>query len=295
MVKELSARMRGKRAFIILTLYLGGLTLVVSLVYLILLNSLRSGLGAMTNTNQLAGKMIFGVVAGMQLVSFTFIAPALTSGAVSAEREHQTFDLLRTTLLPMRAFILGKFFSALVFVFLLLFAALPLQSLAFLFGGVAPQELLIGMLILIVTAIHFCAIGLFFSSFLKSTLASTVLSYAFPILATFGLPFMLLILSSFIGSLLFGVAANPAMSSPPEQLLIFIGWVLVSLHPVATGVATELMLLDQANIWSYQLPLSNGTSMTLISPWIVFTLVTLLFSVLLLVWSTALARRKVKG
>ena len=45
------------------------------------------------------GKAIFGLIVWLELVMISFTAPALTSGAIALERERQTFDLLKVTLL----------------------------------------------------------------------------------------------------------------------------------------------------------------------------------------------------
>src|SRR3972149_5434733 len=129
-MKELRGRMRGGKAFVILTIYLLLLSTAISIVFLAFTAS-QNPVGS-SDVRQVLGKAIFGMVVGMELFTVSFIAPALTSGAISSEREHQTFDLLRTTLLPARSFVLGKLFSSLFYIVLLLFAALPLQSLAFL-------------------------------------------------------------------------------------------------------------------------------------------------------------------
>lgn len=289
MLKELRARMRGRRAFVLLTLYLVLLSLLVSLAYLIFLSS-SSAVGTV-GERQILGKAIFGIVVGMQLLSVCFIAPALTAGAISSEREHQTYDLLRTTLLPARSLVMGKFLSGLIFVLLLLFAALPLQSLAFLFGGVALEEVLIGTAMLVVTAITFCAVGIFFSSLMARTLASTVLAYAFAILLVFGLPMLFMVFFS-----LFNVAVG-GLSGPPgpaaEAMLLLAGWLLVSINPIATAILTEAMLLDQQTAFLFRVPLSNGVSIRLLSPWIPYLLANLMFSLGLL-WISILRVRRVE-
>jgi ABC-type transport system involved in multi-copper enzyme maturation permease subunit len=162
-LKELRARMRGRQASILLTAYLGVLALLVILVYLVFRSS-SSATGS-ANDLRMLGKTIFGLIVGVEFLAVCFIAPGLTAGAISGERERQTLDLLRTTLLTARGLVFGKFFAALSFLVLLLFTALPVQSLAFLFGGVAVEEVLVGALLLFVTAMTFCAAGMVFQLF----------------------------------------------------------------------------------------------------------------------------------
>ena len=65
-----------------------------------------------------------------------FLAPAFTSGAISLEREKQTLDMLAATPISSLAIVVGKLFSALAYVFLLIAASIPLTAIVFVFGGV---------------------------------------------------------------------------------------------------------------------------------------------------------------
>jgi len=264
MIKELRGRMRGPRAFVVLTVYLLLMSAFVTLLYVVYVastNNVYSGTNA-----QLIGKFVFGAVVGIELLLVCFIAPAFTAGAISGERERQTYDLLRTTLLPARSLVLGKLASALSYILLLLVAAFPLQSLAFLLGGVAPEEVLIASGLLIATAFLFGASGIFFSSLMRRTLGSTVLTYAFALMATLGLPLILVALLP-LGSLFF----NNAPPGPAVEAVLFYSFgVLIAINPVATAVATEILLVDQQSAFYFTVPLSNGTNLPFISPWLPF-------------------------
>jgi ABC-2 type transport system permease protein len=164
-LKELRGRMRGPRAFVVLTTYLllmSGFVTLLYVVYIASTNNVYSNPGS-----QLIGKFVFGAVVGIELLLVCFIAPAFTAGSISGEREHQTYDLLRTTLLTASQLVLGKLASALSYILLLLVAAVPLQSLAFLLGGVALEEVLIATVLLVATAFLFGTSGIFFSSFMR--------------------------------------------------------------------------------------------------------------------------------
>ena len=100
-----------------------------------------------------------------------FLAPAFTAGAISLEREKQTIDMLITTPISSLAIVLGKLFSALTYVFLLIFASIPLTALVFVFGGVAPEDVVKGYVMLLVTAIGLGCIGLFCSALFRRTQA----------------------------------------------------------------------------------------------------------------------------
>ena len=277
-VKDFRTRMRGNRAFILLTahlLILGGLAI---LVYILLLSSM-SPRGSLEE-RRIFGKAIFGLLVGMEMVMISFVAPALTSGAISTERERQTYDLLRVTLLSPRSLVMGKYLSGLVFIFLLLFTSLPLQSPAFLLGGLLPEEILIATLILAVTALAFCAVGLFTSSFFTRTLVFSVLSYAFAIFLVFGIPIILIIFL-----ILFNTSIETLVEHLPrmwQAVLLGAAWLLLSITPFGTIVASEVILLDQSSIFYATIPFPSNAEVVLPSPWLVYTPIYLLFSGLLL-------------
>lgn len=174
LVKELRSRMRGPRAFITLTASLVIMAgLMVGLVSLIL---------AINNTggNLLSpqiGQILFEGLVNFVLLLVCTVTPALTAGAISTEREKLTFEMLLATPLGSAKILWGKLISALSYVFLLIFAAVPLASLVFLFGGVAPILLAKSLFILVVVAVTLGVYGLFLSALLGRTGRATVVSF----------------------------------------------------------------------------------------------------------------------
>ena len=67
--------------------------------------------------------------------------------------------------------------SALSYIFLLIFAAIPMASLVFIYGGVSPREMLKALIVLVCTAIMLGTVGIFISTWLKRTARATVMSY----------------------------------------------------------------------------------------------------------------------
>jgi ABC-type transport system involved in multi-copper enzyme maturation permease subunit len=284
-LKELRGRMRGPRAFVVLTTYLllmSGFVTLLYVVYVASTNDVYSNPGG-----QLIGKFVFGAVVGIELLLVCFIAPAFTAGAISGEREHQTYDLLRTTLLTASQLVFGKLASALSYILLLLIAALPLQSLAFLLGGVALEEVIIATVLLVATAFLFGTSGVFFSSFMRRTLASTVLTYAFALMATLGLPLILLTLVPLQTFLFYNATPGPLT----QAALILSFWALISVNPIATAIATEIILVEEQTIWFFDVPLVNGSPLPLISPWIPFVIFCLVLGALMILVSILAVRR----
>jgi ABC-2 type transport system permease protein len=283
-LKELRGRMRGARAFVVLTIYLALLGAFSSLVYVAVSESSTNASGQVTVGE--IGRTLFGGIVGIEMLLVAFIAPAFTSGAISGEREHQTYDLLRTTLLPSHSFVLGKLLSAMLYVLLLLLAAIPLQSIAFFFGGVAETEIALSFVILAATALLFSTIGIYFSARANRTLSASVMTYATAMFIMFGLP---LVLGAIM--LLFGFSLSDVRSSNTDIALLYFSGGLLSLNPAATAVLTQYILLNQRTVGVFSYTLSGGDKVTLISPWIPFTVIYLLLTVVFFVLAVRRVRR----
>ncbi|HSK94341.1 MAG TPA: ABC transporter permease subunit [Candidatus Angelobacter sp.] len=182
MVKELRSRMRGRRAFIVLTIYLGLLALITYGIYVVIAPSARGMVGmgfgfGQANASAIIGQSIFTLLSIFQLILVCFIAPAFTAGQISLEREKQTLDLLIST--PMRpgAIVIGKLAAALAFVVLMIVAAIPITAIVLMYGGASVDDIVRQQVVLLVTALMLGAIGLFYSALLKRTQAATVLTY----------------------------------------------------------------------------------------------------------------------
>lgn len=281
-LKELRGRMRGARAFIVLSLYVALMSALSVVLYFIY--SVQASV-TLTTTGGVIGKLIFGAVVGTELFLVTFIAPAFTSSAISGERERQTFQILRTTLLPAHKIVRGKLIAAMAYILLLLVAAVPLQSLAFLMGGVTIEELFVATELLVVTGFTFALLGILLSAATQRTLSASVITYVIVLLITVALPLALL---PFIGV----VAAASFSNSTPFQIVITaIFYFLASTNPIATAVMSEVILLEYDTIWLFKVTLANGANLTIPSPWIVYTILYALAALLMLRASVRRVRR----
>ncbi|HYH93978.1 MAG TPA: hypothetical protein VD763_12515, partial [Candidatus Saccharimonadales bacterium] len=97
-VKELRGRMRGRRAFIILTIYLLLLAGFALMVETIIERSYSTNFGQSSAfASASIGQGIFAALLMLMTLQVVFLAPSSTAGAISLEREKQTLDLLVTT------------------------------------------------------------------------------------------------------------------------------------------------------------------------------------------------------
>lgn len=180
--KELRGRMRGRRAFVVLTVYLALLAGFAWMVEIMSERSVGSYLGTAAFASAQVGREIFKGLLLLETILVVFLAPSFTAGTISLEREKQTLDLLIATPISSPAIVLGKLVSALAYLFLLVVSSIPLTAIVFVFGGVAPDDVVRGYVVLITTAVGLGAVGLFFSALARRTQAATVLTY-FAVLA----------------------------------------------------------------------------------------------------------------
>jgi ABC-type transport system involved in multi-copper enzyme maturation permease subunit len=122
------------------------------------------------------GVRLFQALCIFQLFLILFIIPATTAGAISGERQRQTWDLLLVTRLSRFGIVWGKLITGVGFGFLLLFASMPLFSLVFLFGGVEPGDIVQTYLVFIATILLLGTTSLFISATTRRLVVSMVMS-----------------------------------------------------------------------------------------------------------------------
>jgi ABC-2 type transport system permease protein len=290
LLKELRGRMRGARAFIVLTVYLLLLSLFVSLIYY-MITAPMSSTPSLSADMSSVGQALFYTVVLVELFTVAFITPAFTASAITGERERQTYELLRTTLVPARRIVSGKLTSAMTYMFLLILAAIPLQSLAFMFGGVTIQELALALIILLVTALTFGSIGLLFSALMRTTLVATVLSYAIALLTMIGLPALLLITLTLIDPILYSYSP-PTLPPVAAAAIFYLFYFLVNLTPLGAAIATEIVLLEGNSVWFFWMDLTPPHRIPVPSGWLIFVPLSLLLCAVLFLLTVLRVRRQ---
>jgi ABC-2 type transport system permease protein len=191
-VKEIRSRMRGPRAFITLTamlLFMGGV--MYAMLQIILAQSRY-----MNVLSPQVGQSLFAALSFLMLFMICAVTPAVTAGAISGEKEKQTYEMLMATPLSGTSILWGKLISALSYVFLLLFAGVPLASVVFLFGGVNPGDMVRVLLVLLVVAVTLGVLGLFMSSLFGRTGRATVASFIVVLAMTMGPLFLTVLVAA---------------------------------------------------------------------------------------------------
>ncbi|MFN8411368.1 MAG: ABC transporter permease subunit [Anaerolineales bacterium] len=275
--------MRDFRTFILISVYLGLISLVIGFIYYSQSPStyyLRFNPSARTEL----GKNIFYALILIELVLINFISPGLTAGSITSERERQTLDLLKTTLLSPVEFILGKFWPAFVYILLLIFTTLPILSITSILGGFGIAELIISTLILIVTGALLCAMGVFISSGLKRTTVATVVSYGTILFPVFIVFFLYLFIDN---------GPPPGFDDPKYEAYWIYGlWSIASINPFSAAALTQIMITEMDSLFIiYTPPVSGNVGYIFLSPWIILTILYVIMTITILYFSTRLINR----
>lgn len=205
----------------------------------------------------------------LQIVLIGFMAPGLSAGAISGERERQTLNILLTTQLSPLSIVTSKLISSISFIALLIFMSLPLYSFVFLFGGISPEQIIRVFLFYAVNIFFFGSMGLFCSTWIKRTGVSTVTAYGFAFFIGAGTA----LLFAFLYSLLQTFEWHPS-----EMLAIY---VLYSLNPI----------FSLLHIF-YEQPVSSFAFS--VEPWLIYMMVYTLLGIVLVLISGYLLK-PVKG
>ncbi len=141
-----TAAKRGRHAAIRIT-YIGAL-LAVTMV--LVLKSLGGGQSLTALSRQSA--FIFTIISFVQLAMACLMAPVFVAGAITQEKDSQTYSVLLTTPLSNAQIVLGSLMSRLFFVLMLLASGIPVFLITQLFGGVTGSSILLSFMIAAATA-----------------------------------------------------------------------------------------------------------------------------------------------
>ncbi len=141
-------------------------------------------LGGITLGGISSGKVSYAVMPFM-LYTLVFleygimimVVPALTAGVISLEKERQTLEVLLTTRLTPWEIVWGKFWSVINMVGLLVLSSVPFLALVFMYGGINIIHLLLIVAVFMVITMYTAAMGIMWSSILKNTMGSVIMSY----------------------------------------------------------------------------------------------------------------------
>ena len=296
LIRHLYGSVRRKRFFWFLSLYLLGIGLLALLLAAVVGIPLFFSGTSQTNTTFsmldlfTGGRMIYWFSGVILILTSSLLVPISALGAFAGERENRTLDLLITTTLKVRNIVLGKLTSALLTGAIYVLAPLPLLMTGFWLGGVTTAELGITLLFLALAMLSGVSWALLISTFLRRTIAAVLIFYG---LALTSAP-VITILATATAGLADAWRYRAFLDVQPFwiEALVQYGWVILAgLHPLTAAIVTEAMGFEQ-NSWlllhftvERYTSGSGGTilgTLTLPSPWITYTLFTLITTAIML-------------
>ena len=126
----------------------GYLGLLIAVVFFRLVGTQTDNLSELAKTSS----TLFRFLSYVQLALVALLAPIFTAGAITQERDSQTYDILLTTPLSNGQIVLGSLLSRLFFVIALLVSGVPVFSITQIFGGVAISAIVQSFFIAAATA-----------------------------------------------------------------------------------------------------------------------------------------------
>jgi len=172
LIKEVKLRFRSMKSFTGILFYLMAMSIFV--FGFIFLTTSLSGSGFFRPDESF---LLFSMMTYIQLGLILFITPGLTAGTISTEREKQTLNILLTTAQTSFQIIFGKMTSSIAFLLLMIVSGLPIYSLVFLYGGVDPLQIVVIFLFYFLTLLAIGSIGVMYSTLIRKTIVSMIVTY----------------------------------------------------------------------------------------------------------------------
>ncbi|MFC1781324.1 ABC transporter permease [Planctomycetota bacterium] len=246
--KELRISSRRKRNYFLRFAYLILLTVFVVSSWIGVVNYQRISVYQISRMS-VAGTTIITTIIFFQFIATQLIAVIMLSNSISDEVYHRTLGVLMTTPINSFQIVMGKLFSKILQIILLVSISLPLLSIVRIFGGV-PWEYLISSLCITLTSIIFAGVLSLNFSISNKRAYVVIIKTVFTLgILYFFIP--MLIVSLFTQSWFYMFAwGNPINTYPL--------WTapLILLNPIAVmAINTTMMLSPMTGIPSFSWPL----------------------------------------
>jgi hypothetical protein len=279
--KELRGIIRRQRSRSVLTFYLCFLAVITLSLYVTIISA--NAVNPDPDVRRTLGKIIFLAITLTQLVAIMFVAPLFSADSVTSERENKTFDLFQITLLPIKSIVRGKLLAGVMFMLILLLSSLPLQSSAYLLGGLTASEFIVSTVLLIASTVFLCSLSIWASTRSMRTSSAMGLAYTIASIVLLGFPILAYVIIKLAPLpndqdfflLLASISKNldPAL----QTILIVVVWFLISSNPISAAIVSYNLFLGEGMRIFYDLP-AFKIPYPFLAPWITFVLLFLVVS-----------------
>ncbi|MGH2774984.1 MAG: ABC transporter permease [Actinomycetota bacterium] len=186
-LSEIKQRIRGKRWWILLSLWVVVLAGVTLLARISAKAQLRSfGQFGEDVGGVPIGPTMFGFLMLFTLSLICLVVPSLSSTSVNSERDRGTLAVLQATMLRPFEIFLAKFASSMLVALAFLAASIPMVLWTMLEGGVGFGRVVMVYVVLVLVCAVLLSVGLATSAWLRRPALSAVMSYAVVFFLTIG-------------------------------------------------------------------------------------------------------------
>jgi hypothetical protein len=151
------------------------------------------------------------------------------------------------------------------------------------FGGVSPEEIILSQVVMLAAALLFASYGIFWSSMLRSSVASNVLTYGTMMFQLVGVPFLYFTIISILGAFAYNPAGGGITTEP--AFYYFSGLVLSFQPIIAMGISDAFYARGDPLFIYTSTDILNGHTLWVMSPWLIFCLQALVLSTILILLS----------
>jgi ABC-type transport system involved in multi-copper enzyme maturation permease subunit len=225
LTKELRVSSRRRRNYVLRSAYLAVLTIFIVLVWLgtVRWESYRDYAYRVSRMAE-AGRTIIVWIAWFQFIVLQIVTVIMLSTSISEEIYAKTLGVLMTTPINSFQIVIGKLFSKILQLLLLLAASLPMLAVLRVLGGVPWDFVVASLCITLTTALLVASVTMFFSILFRWAFVSILMSMG-ALLAFYGL--LPLIVGLFV----------TAMGVYDAEILMPLATVFIHYNPVIMLVA----------------------------------------------------------
>ncbi|MCR1951633.1 ABC transporter permease [Clostridium sp. DSM 100503] len=255
---ESKLSVRTARFSLMLLIYIA----VLSVGTLIFYNSYSSEVYA-SGINPQNAVSLYIIMAVIQAILLMFIVPSLTATSICSEREKQTLDILLSTRLKPLQIILGKLSASSLKVIMLIICTIPLYAICGLVGGIKLSNILVLIGSFIINTIFVGSIGVFISTYSKTSKAATALCYAlvlFIFVGTVVIAYIILLINASRG--IYSGVTTPPSISPIAYLSPATGFFVMLSNQVGFG-GNSFYFIGQIGMAKYTEYISVGIQIVL--------------------------------
>jgi len=164
--KEMRVSSRRRRNYVLRFAYLALFTIILVFVWLNEVRYLGSAAYRISRMAR-AGQTIILFIVWFQFCTIQLIAIIMLSTSISDEIDKRTLGLLMTTPINSFQIVMGKLFSKLLQIILLLAISLPLLAIVRIFGGVPWDYIISSLCITLAALIFVSSLSMFFSIYFR--------------------------------------------------------------------------------------------------------------------------------